>query len=70
MVGGAGCGSRGAARASVPEEQVYYGTVKGFDDAKGWGHITCGATRAMYGKDMFVLRSSLRGARIRVGEEV
>eukprot|EP00969_Alexandrium_andersonii_P033676 1472197-Alexandrium_andersonii.AAC.1 len=69
MVGGAGCGSRGAAQTSLPEKQVYHGTVKGFDAKRGWGHIACDATRAMYGKDMFVLRSSLRGIHLSAGDE-
>jgi CspA family cold shock protein len=39
--------------------QAFIGTVKNFDDTKGWGHIICDQTRKLYGKDMFVLRSAL-----------
>lgn len=52
------------------QRQVFYGVVKSFDDEKGWGHIACDATRQMFGKDMFVLRSALHGAKIAAGDEV
>merc|ERR1712048_1240276 len=42
---------------SGPPAQIFYGTVKSFNEDKGWGHITCAETQAIYGKDMFVLRS-------------
>uniref|UniRef100_A0A7S1RM95 CSD domain-containing protein n=1 Tax=Alexandrium catenella TaxID=2925 RepID=A0A7S1RM95_ALECA len=54
----------------TPEKQVYYGIVKAFDEEKGWGHISCDVTRQVYGKDMFVLRSSLHGTKISAGDEV
>merc|ERR1719387_264300 len=39
--------------------QTFFGTVKAFNEEKGWGHITCANTQAMFGKDMFLLRSAL-----------
>lgn len=58
--------------AFLPTEgsQVFYGVVKSFNEEKGWGHIACDATRQMFGKDMFVMRSAVRGARLAVGDEV
>mmetsp|Transcript_24647 Transcript_24647/g.70127 ORF Transcript_24647/g.70127 Transcript_24647/m.70127 type:complete len:428 (-) Transcript_24647:56-1339(-) len=49
---------------------VYYGTIKSFNEEKGWGHITCPQTQAMYGKDMFLLRSALNGAVVAPGDAV
>lgn len=49
---------------------VFYGTVKSFNDDKGWGHISCQQTQAIYGKDMFVLRSQLNGATASPGAAV
>lgn len=39
----------------------YIGLVKTFDDIKGWGHIECEASRQVYGKDIFLLRSACNG---------
>merc|ERR1712232_804794 len=39
--------------------QVFYGSVKSYSAEKGWGHIDCANTKAIYGKDMFVLKSLL-----------
>jgi len=44
--------------------------VKAFNDEKGWGHIACEATRAIYGKDIFVMRSALRCGKIAAGDQV
>eukprot|EP00930_Biecheleria_cincta_P062903 TRINITY_DN48344_c0_g1_i1.p1 TRINITY_DN48344_c0_g1~~TRINITY_DN48344_c0_g1_i1.p1 ORF type:complete len:391 (+),score=61.58 TRINITY_DN48344_c0_g1_i1:63-1175(+) len=41
---------------------TYSGVVKSYNGMKGWGMIECGKTHAMYGKDMFFLRTSLLGA--------
>eukprot|EP00747_Dinoflagellata_sp_TGD_P086995 gnl/TRDRNA2_/TRDRNA2_163489_c0_seq7.p1 gnl/TRDRNA2_/TRDRNA2_163489_c0~~gnl/TRDRNA2_/TRDRNA2_163489_c0_seq7.p1 ORF type:complete len:219 (+),score=40.84 gnl/TRDRNA2_/TRDRNA2_163489_c0_seq7:111-767(+) len=38
-----------------PEKQKYIGTVKSFDEKAGYGFIECGATRAIHGKDVFVM---------------
>lgn len=50
--------------------QVYYGSLKSYNEEKGWGHISCPQTQQMYGKDMFVLRSALKGASAIVGSNV
>merc|ERR1712048_191722 len=55
---------------SGPPAQIFYGTVKSFNEDKGWGHITCAETQAIYGKDMFVLRSALAGVSIKAGDTV
>merc|ERR1712110_156905 len=47
-----------------------HGNIKTFDDEKGWGHITCEVTRQLYGKDMFFLKSALKGQSVDVGQEV
>merc|ERR1740121_1753108 len=61
---GGGCGGLGNPHA------VYFGHIKSFRDDKGWGHISCPQTQAIYGKDMFVLRSALNGNVVREGEAV
>jgi len=49
---------------------VYHGTIKSFNDEKGWGHIECESTRQRFGRDMFVMRSAFRGCRVQVGDRV
>mmetsp|Transcript_87975 Transcript_87975/g.247199 ORF Transcript_87975/g.247199 Transcript_87975/m.247199 type:complete len:190 (-) Transcript_87975:140-709(-) len=49
------------------KEAVYLGTVKSYNPDKGWGHIECPDTEAVYGKDIFFLRTSLQFARIAKG---
>merc|ERR1719263_476753 len=44
-----------------PRPARYTGLVKTFDDVKGWGHIECEASRQVYGKDIFLLRSACNG---------
>jgi len=34
--------------------QTYQGTIKNFNEAKGWGFITCAETEEIYHKDIFV----------------
>mmetsp|Transcript_7988 Transcript_7988/g.24624 ORF Transcript_7988/g.24624 Transcript_7988/m.24624 type:complete len:358 (+) Transcript_7988:66-1139(+) len=55
---------------TLMSSNLFYGTVKSFNDEKGWGHITCPQTQAVYGKDMFVLRSALGGSSIKQGDSV
>jgi len=50
--------------------QTYYGVVKSFREDKGWGHIACDATHAMFMKDIFVMRSALRGQGVQPGDQV
>lgn len=63
-----------APRQSWPQmhapQQSFLGSVKNFDEEKGWGHIICDQTRQMYGKDMFVLRSALNGQIVTAGQQV
>jgi len=48
----------------------FYGSVKSYSAEKGWGHIDCPQTRAMYGKDMFFMRSALNGSTVSTGDQV
>jgi len=53
------------AASVVPQQnqlgnQVFFGTIKSYNAEKGWGHIECMQTQAVYGKDMFVLKSALQ----------
>eukprot|EP00930_Biecheleria_cincta_P038863 TRINITY_DN26728_c0_g1_i1.p1 TRINITY_DN26728_c0_g1~~TRINITY_DN26728_c0_g1_i1.p1 ORF type:complete len:272 (+),score=35.89 TRINITY_DN26728_c0_g1_i1:106-921(+) len=50
--------------------QVFQGTVKSYNAQKGWGMIDCPQTRELYGKDMFVLRTSLMFDSVNAGESV
>lgn len=74
--GGAHCGACGGTYGSIaargmPQQsngQTFYGTVKSFNEERGWGHISCSQTHALYGKDIFVMRSALNGAAISQGD--
>lgn len=46
------------------------GCIKHFNDEKGWGHIDCAEMRAIYGKDIIVLRSALNGQPCQAGDYV
>eukprot|EP00439_Symbiodinium_sp_Y106_P008739 s1668_g1.t1 len=48
----------------------YNGTVKSWNPQKGWGHIECAETHALYGKDIFLMRSALVGAQCNKGDLV
>jgi CspA family cold shock protein len=50
--------------------QVHVGTVKSWNPQKGWGHIECGATKNMYGKDIFMMRSAIPGGHCAIGDRV
>lgn len=65
-------GGRGAPRAAAAAiggqlkrqmvqngDGSYTGVVKSFNPQKGWGMIECAETFSYYGKDMFVIKSSL-----------
>lgn len=47
--------------------QLFYGIIKGFNEEKGWGHITCEATSKVYSKDVFVMRGALQGQPVQPG---
>eukprot|EP00927_Polykrikos_kofoidii_P061703 TRINITY_DN56540_c0_g1_i1.p1 TRINITY_DN56540_c0_g1~~TRINITY_DN56540_c0_g1_i1.p1 ORF type:complete len:342 (+),score=59.77 TRINITY_DN56540_c0_g1_i1:67-1026(+) len=65
-----GCSDGCGGFADGDDKTNHVGTVKSFDEEKGWGHISCSETRATYGKDIFVLRSSLRTGRASAGDQV
>jgi len=74
VVGGcggvAGGGNVGGCGGCGNPNTVYFGQVKSFREEKGWGHISCPQTHAIYGKDMFVMRSALNGNAVRDGDNV
>jgi len=67
-------GPKAAAMLGMPSMQASQGAstgvVKSFDEVKGWGHISCDATRAVYQKDIFFMRSALNGASVMPGDTV
>jgi len=50
--------------------QVYVGSIKSWNPQKGWGHIACDTTFAIYEKDMFVMRSAIPGGHVTIGDQV
>jgi len=46
---------------------LWFGAVKGYNEEKGWGHITCEAAKVAFGKEIFLLRSALGGATVEAG---
>jgi cold shock CspA family protein len=52
------------------QDQVFYGTIKSWNPQKGWGHIVCDATHAIYEKDIFVMRSAVPGGHVAIGDQV
>jgi cold shock CspA family protein len=54
-------GMKGGAPAGRPpsKDHVYIGTVKSFNEEKGYGHIACEATKKLYGKDIFLLKGQV-----------
>jgi cold shock CspA family protein len=48
----------------------FLGVIRAFDMNKGWGHIECREARAIFGKDIFLLRSALRGAEVAAGNQL
>jgi len=65
-------GGYGGAPMMAGVDSNHIGTVKSWNPEKGWGHIECAATQAMYGKDIFLLRSALGGgsANVMKGQQV
>lgn len=43
-------------------EQVFSGTVKSFNAIKGWGFVESAESQKLYGSDVFLLKSALKGA--------
>lgn len=54
----------------VDTTRIFEGSIKSFNQDKGWGHIDCAETRKLYGKDIFLLRSQLNGAEVGPGDLV
>merc|ERR1712061_6420 len=64
-------GAWGNAPQKTPSEnEIFFGTLKQINAEKGWGHITCEAMQKMYGKDMFVMKSSLENVAVQPGQQV
>lgn len=54
-------GSIGSPMMPKGADQLFVGIVKGYNEEKGWGHITCDAAKMAYGKEVFMMKSSLSG---------
>lgn len=52
------------------ENEVFFGVLKKVNAEKGWGHITSEAMQKIYGKDIFVLRSSFETVQVYPGQQV
>lgn len=48
----------------------HVGVMKSWNPTRGWGHIECEETHEHYGKDIFVMRSSLIGGQVEKGRTV
>eukprot|EP00929_Paragymnodinium_shiwhaense_P119072 TRINITY_DN9095_c0_g1_i1.p1 TRINITY_DN9095_c0_g1~~TRINITY_DN9095_c0_g1_i1.p1 ORF type:complete len:298 (-),score=69.43 TRINITY_DN9095_c0_g1_i1:652-1545(-) len=48
----------------------YHGTVKLFNQQKGWGMIACEQTQQQYGKDVFFMKSAIANGLVTSGERV
>mmetsp|Transcript_58721 Transcript_58721/g.108332 ORF Transcript_58721/g.108332 Transcript_58721/m.108332 type:complete len:336 (-) Transcript_58721:125-1132(-) len=51
-------------------EQLFVGTIKGFNPHKGWGFIDCPQTWQALGKDVFLLSAALNGQMVNKGDQV
>merc|ERR1712048_365600 len=51
-------------------KKVFCGTIKNYSDEKGWGHISCEMTKALYGKDIFLMSGKLNGQSVEAGSQV
>merc|ERR1719247_2024595 len=74
MTGMGGMGAMGGMGGeegnTVQPGQIYYGKIKSYNEVRGWGHIICDETKALYGRDMFMLRSTLAGQPAKAGDQV
>jgi len=69
MLGLGGLGGVAAAGA-VAATGSYVGTIKSFDDSRGFGFIDCEVTRRATNKDVLLLRSQLNGTSVKMGDKV
>jgi len=67
MCMGMGMGLGPRAPKMPARDQSYFGSLKTFNEEKGWGHINCEATKKLYGKDVFLMRTALQGQVAQVG---
>ncbi|CAK9095932.1 unnamed protein product [Durusdinium trenchii] len=51
----------------MQSEQYFFGAIKGYNQEKGWGHITCQVAKILFGKEVFVMRSALGDAVVEAG---
>jgi len=56
--------------AGVPSGPTYEGMVKRYDEERGFGFIDCDILRQSTGKDVMLLRSTLSGLVVKVGDRV
>lgn len=54
----------------MDEHQIYMGSIKMYNEEKGWGFIECNETRLLYNKDVFIHKKDLSGHAPSVGETV
>lgn len=57
-------------QSRVRADECFLGSVKSYNSARGWGHIRCQRTQAMLHRDVFFMRSALKGASVAVGNLV
>jgi len=55
---------------SKEEEEVYFGTLKGINAEKGWGHVSCESVQKTMGKDLFIMKTSLENTNLHPGQPV
>merc|ERR1712224_592763 len=48
-----------SSEATIGGLPVYIGHIRNYQPDKGWGHIECPDTKAIYGKDILLLRTEL-----------
>merc|ERR1719321_2034150 len=41
--------------------QLFQGVIRMYDDSKGYGFIECDESKLIYNKDIFLLRSAMKG---------
>eukprot|EP00928_Gymnodinium_smaydae_P079566 TRINITY_DN63466_c0_g1_i1.p1 TRINITY_DN63466_c0_g1~~TRINITY_DN63466_c0_g1_i1.p1 ORF type:complete len:354 (+),score=83.79 TRINITY_DN63466_c0_g1_i1:134-1195(+) len=56
--------------ADAASQGLYAGIVKSWNPVKGWGHIVCEQTQALFGKDMFFMKSQVIGDVVLKGAQV
>ncbi|CAE7446774.1 swt-1 [Symbiodinium natans] len=59
-----------AAPSSEADGPAYTGQIVDYNEDKGFGFIECKETQQIYGKDIFLLRSSLNGLIVSTGDRV